>query len=224
MVGRKFGSLIAAAAIALTTVACAETDPGITTAVKGKLAADDTVKAYRIDVDTKNRVVTLNGAVDTARARARAIELAKATDGVTDVVDRLTVTPGATPTTGVDDKVQDAARDTARAADDKTDRAQAKTGDARDADKKTDRAQNKAGDTADRGGDAIGNAALTSAIKTKFLADTAISGLKIDVDSNNGVVTLTGTVPSAAEKTRALRVARATDGVKSVVDRLKVGK
>ncbi len=225
MFARKFGSLIAAAAIALSTFACAETDPGITTAVKGKLAADDTVKAYRIDVDTKNRVVTLNGAVDTARARARAIELAKATDGVTEVVDRLTVTPGATPTTGVDDKVQGAATDTPRAADDKTDRAQSKAGEAaRDADKKTDRAQNKAGDTSDRAGDAIGNAALTSAIKTKFLADTAISGLKIDVDSNNGAVTLTGTVPSAAEKTRAVRVARATDGVKSVVDRLKVSK
>ncbi|MBA2306220.1 MAG: BON domain-containing protein, partial [Acidobacteria bacterium] len=171
MFARKFGSLIAAAAIALSTFACAETDPGITTAVKGKLAADDTVKAYRIDVDTKNRVVTLNGAVDTARARARAIELAKATDGVTEVVDRLTVTPGATPTTGVDDKVQGAATDTPRAADDKTDRAQSKAGEAaRDADKKTDRAQNKAGDTSDRAGDAIGNAALTSAIKTKFLA------------------------------------------------------
>jgi hyperosmotically inducible periplasmic protein len=218
MFGRRFGSLVAAAAIALTTVACAETDPGITTAVKSKLAADDTVKSYRIDVDTKNRVVTLNGAVDTPRARERAVELAKATDGVTDVVDRLTVTPGVTPTTGVDDKVQGEAKEAARETDAKTDRAKDK------ADAKTDSAQKKAGDTADRAGDSIGNAALTSSIKTKFLADTAISGLSIDVDSNNGVVTLTGTVPSAAEKARALKVAKETEGVKRVVDRLKVGK
>lgn len=207
MVPKKLGCLLGAAVIAMTTIACAETDPGITTAVKSKLAADDTVKAYRIDVDTKDRVVTLNGAVDTPVARDRAIELARATDGVRNVVDQLTVTPGVTPTTGVDDKVQGEAKEAAR-----------------DADAKTDEAQKKAGDTADRAGDAAANAALTSKVKTKFLADTAISGLRIDVDSNNGVVTLTGTVPTAAEKDRALKVARETDGVKSVVDRLKVGK
>lgn len=207
MVVRKLGSFIGAVIIALTTLACSQSDPGITTAVKGKLAADDTVKSYRIDVDTRDRVVTLNGAVDTSRARERAIEIARATDGVRDVVDRLTVTPGATPTTGVDDKVQSEAADAARRAD-----------------AKTDDSQRKAGDVGDRVGDSTGNAALTAKIKTLFLADTNISGLRIDVDSNNGVVTLTGMVPSAAEKARALKVAREADGVKSVVDRLKVGK
>ena len=229
MFRKKLGSVLGAALIALTAVACAETDPGITTAVKSKLAADDVVKSYRIDVDTKEHVVTLSGAVDTPAARTRAVELARGTDGVRDVVDRLTVSPGATPTTGVDDKVQGAAAEAARDADRKTDDAQRKAGEKtdeakRDADRKTDDAQRKAGDAADGVGDAAANAALTSKVKTKFLADTAISGLRIDVDSNNGVVTLTGTVPTAAEKTRALQVARATDGVKSVVDRLKVGK
>ena len=218
MFGRKLSSLAGAALIALTAVACAETDPGITTAVKAKFAADDVVKAYRIDVDTKDHVVTLNGAVDTPAARTRAIELARATDGVRDVVDRLSVTPGATPTTGVDDKVQGEAREAAREADAKTDEAK------RDADRKVDEMQKKAGDATDRAGDAAANAALTSLVKTKFLADTSISGLRIDVDSNNGVVTLTGVVPTAAEKTRALKVARETEGVKSVVDKLKVGK
>ena len=207
MLGRRLVAFLGAGALALTTIACAQSDPGITTAVKGKLAADDTVKAYRIDVDTKDRVVTLNGAVDTPAARTRAVELARATEGVQQVVDQLTVTPGVTPTTGVDDKIQGEAREAARGAD-----------------AKTDAAQKKAGDTTDRAGNAVSNAALTSAVKTKFLADTDISGLKIDVDSSNGVVTLTGTVRSAAEKDRALKVARETDGVTSVVDRLKVGR
>lgn len=215
---RKLGSFLGALVVALTAVACAETDPGITTAVKTRLAADDVVKSYRIDVDTKDHVVTLSGAVDTSAARERAVTLARGTDGVRDVVDRLTVTPGATPTTGVDDKIQGEAREAARDADRKTDEAK------RDADRKADEVQKDAHDKTSKAGDAVSNAALTSAIKTKFLADDDISGLKIDVDSNNGVVTLTGTVPSAAEKTRALRVARETDGVKKVVDRLKVGK
>ncbi|MBA3641067.1 MAG: BON domain-containing protein [Acidobacteria bacterium] len=200
MFGKRIGTLLGAAVIAMTTIACSSTDPGLTTAVKSKLAADDTVKSYRIDVDTKEGVVTLNGAVDTAAARTRAVELARGTEGVRDVVDRLTVTPGTTPTTGVDDKVSGEGREAARDADANT------------------------GDTTDRAGDAVGDAALTTKVKTKFLADNDISGLKIDVDSNNGVVTLTGNVPTAAGKALALKVAKSTDGVKSVVDRLKVVK
>jgi osmotically-inducible protein OsmY len=63
---------------------------------------------------------------------------------------------------------------------------------------------------------------LTTKVKTKFLADERVSGLKIDIDSNNGVVTLTGTVSSAAEKNAAVALAKDTEGVKSVIDRLKV--
>jgi osmotically-inducible protein OsmY len=207
MFGKRIGSVLGAAAIAMMTVACSSSDPGLTTSVKSKLAADDTVKAYRIDVDTKDAVVTLNGAVDTPMARERAVELARGTEGVRDVVDNLTVTPGATPTTGVDDELQREAREAGREADDKT-----------------DEAQRKAGEAADQTGDAVSNAALTTKVKTKFLADDDVSGLKIDVDSNNGVVTLTGTVPTAAEKALALKLAKETDGVKSVVDRLTVGK
>ncbi len=79
-------------------------------------------------------------------------------------------------------------------------------------------------DTVGTAGSAAGDATLTAKVKAKFLADTSISGLKIDVDTKNDVVTLSGTVPTAAEKRHAVEVARATDGVKSVVDNLKVGK
>ncbi len=188
---------------ALLTVACAQSDPGITTAVKSKMAADDTVKSYRIDVDTKDRVVTLSGAVDTPQARERAIEIARGTDGVRDVVDRLTVTPGATPTTGVDDPLQDKAREAAR------------------------EGQEKAREGAESAKDAMpamDDATITGKVKTKFLGDTNVPGLQIDVDTKAGVVTLTGTVQTAAEKQRAVELAKTTDGVKSVVDRIKVDK
>jgi hyperosmotically inducible periplasmic protein len=229
-----------AIAVAALCFACAESDPGITTAVKAKLAADDAVKAYRIDVDTKDRVVTLTGAVDNSAARERAVQLARGTDGVNNVIDNLTVSPAATPTTGVDDPLQnkaadaatragDATRDAAGRAADATRDAAGRAGDAtRDAaaraGDKTDSAQRKAGDTADRVGEAATDAALTSAIKTKLLGDPNVSGLKINVDTNNAVVTLTGTVPSATEKARALELARETRGVKSVKDQLKVSR
>src|SRR5436190_296263 len=62
----------------------------------------------------------------------------------------------------------------------------------------------------------------TAAVKTKLLGDTKVSGMKIDVDTKDNVVTLTGTVNSAAEKTEALRLAKNTTGVKRVIDKLTI--
>ena len=66
----QWTSWIAALAVALSTVACGQTDAGITTAVKAKIAADDVVKAYQIDVDTERKAVTLTGTVDTPLRKA----------------------------------------------------------------------------------------------------------------------------------------------------------
>lgn len=208
---------LGAAAIAMLTVACAQTDPGVTTAVKAKLAADDTVKAYRIDVDTQDKVVTLKGEVDTPGARTRAVELAKATAGVRDVVDQLTVAAGVTPPGGLDDAAQAKVGEAAQTAEAKTGDAAKKTGDA------VDRAGTAVATAGEKAYDATADAAVTAAVKTKFLADTTIAGLKINVDTKDNVVTLSGTVASAAEKRRAVEVARGTEGVKKVVDHLKVG-
>jgi hypothetical protein len=97
---KAFLGAVSAVVLAFT-VACSQTDAGITTAVKSKLAADDTVKAYKVDVDTQNKVVTLSGDVDTAAQRDQAVLLARNTKGVTDVIDRLRVNPTAA-TSGVD--------------------------------------------------------------------------------------------------------------------------
>ena len=59
-------------------------------------------------------------------------------------------------------------------------------------------------------------------MKTKLLADTAVSGLKIDVDTKNGVVTLNGNVARKSEADRAMALARDTNGVKEVVKNLRV--
>jgi len=66
------------------------------------------------------------------------------------------------------------------------------------------------------------DAEITSAVKTKLMGDKAVAGLKIDVDTEKGVVTLTGPVNTAAEKAEALRLAKTTKGVASVVDKLTV--
>jgi osmotically-inducible protein OsmY len=71
---------------------------------------------------------------------------------------------------------------------------------------------------------ALANGALTGKIKAKITLDDTLKQSSISVDTTDGVVTLTGTVASEAQRTRALQLARETEGVKSVVDHLTVRK
>jgi hyperosmotically inducible protein len=66
-------------------------DAGITTAVKAKFAVDDVVKAFEIDVDTENGIVTLKGTVDSKVQSTRATEIAETVDGVKQVRNELIV-------------------------------------------------------------------------------------------------------------------------------------
>jgi hyperosmotically inducible protein len=207
-------SVFLSVASLVVAVGCAETDAGVTTAVKSKLAADDTVKAYQIDVDTADGVVTLNGAVETTAAKNQAVMLARQTDGVREVVDQLTVNPRAAGTAG---DLTDEAREAGRGVGEEARQGAEATKDA------AREARDEAGNAADRAGDVLSDAAITSGVKGKFLADTAVSGLKIDVDTKAGVVTLTGTVSTRAEADRAVALARETTGVTRVVNDLRVG-
>jgi len=66
-------------------------DGWITTKVKWFLTGDALLKGSNISVETKNRVVILTGTVKTDAGRKRAVELANDADGVSKVVDHLTV-------------------------------------------------------------------------------------------------------------------------------------
>ncbi|AGB79797.1 Osmotically-inducible protein Y [Pseudocitrobacter corydidari] len=66
-----------------------------------------------------------------------------------------------------------------------------------------------------------GDAATTSEVKAKLLADDIVPSRKVKVETTDGVVTLTGTVESKAQVERAESIAKAIDGVKSVENDLK---
>jgi len=177
-------SLISLCGAAVVVTACAQTDAGITTSVKSRLVTDDVVKARQIDVDTRDHVVTLSGEVNTTEEEQKALQIARSTKGVREVVDHISVGPAVahapapspeadrTPSEPLSDKITDAG--------------------------------------------------LTAAVKSKLLADPDTSGLRIDVDTKDKVVTLTGRVKSQAERGEALLIARDTEGVKSVNDRLTI--
>lgn len=66
-------------------------DGSTTARIKAKMALDDSVKALDISVDTDGSTVTLSGVVGNAAQRERALSLARETEGVTQVIDRLRV-------------------------------------------------------------------------------------------------------------------------------------
>lgn len=174
----RYQSLISLCGAALLATACAQTDAGVTTSVKARLAADDTVKARQIDVDTRDHVVTLTGEVNTVMEETTALQIARSTKGVREVIDQITV--AVAPVAGAD--------------------------------------RTSSEPLADR----LSDAGVTAAVKSKLLADPDTSGLSIDVDTKDKVVTLTGTVKSVAEKSEAVQIARNTDGVTGVNDQLTV--
>lgn len=69
---------------------------------------------------------------------------------------------------------------------------------------------------------AIDDTVITTSVKTAVLAEPGLSALKIEVDTKDGVVTLSGTVDSPELKTRATQIAQNTSGVRSVIDNLAV--
>jgi hyperosmotically inducible periplasmic protein len=82
---RKSGTVLAALAVMLLMVACQSTtgrtlgenidDTGTTAAVKAKLAAERISTLTRIDVDTNQGVVALNGTMQTEAMKARAEQI-----------------------------------------------------------------------------------------------------------------------------------------------------
>jgi hyperosmotically inducible periplasmic protein len=65
-------------------------------------------------------------------------------------------------------------------------------------------------------GEMIDDSAITTKVKTALLADAMVSGFAISVDTSRGVVSLTGIVNSAGERSRAIQIAQETGGVRRV--------
>jgi hyperosmotically inducible protein len=71
-------------------------------------------------------------------------------------------------------------------------------------------------------GNTIDDATITGRVKTAMLNDAEVAGLKIDVDTFKGVVTLSGAVKSRAEADKAVAIARRTPGVSDVKSTLQI--
>jgi hyperosmotically inducible protein len=71
-------------------------------------------------------------------------------------------------------------------------------------------------------GQNVDDTTITTTVKTKLAAEKGSSLTRVSVDTNRGVVQLTGVVTSAADRTKAEQVARGVGGVKNVVNNLQI--
>jgi hyperosmotically inducible protein len=71
-------------------------------------------------------------------------------------------------------------------------------------------------------GETIDDATITTRVKTALLNDPDVGGLRIDVDTFRGVVTLSGAVKTTGERDKATAIARRIDGVKDVKSTLQI--
>lgn len=176
----KFARLAVVGLAALSGIAAAATDTRktageaiddavVTTRVKAALFGDSTTKARKIDVETEQGIVQLNGFVDSAAEKTQAAKLARGVDGVKEVRNNLDV--------------------------------RSATGSA---------------------GRAVDDATLTAKVKTALADSPAAKARQVNVETQGGVVQLSGFVDSAAAKAEAARIAGNVQGVQTVENRIDV--
>jgi osmotically-inducible protein OsmY len=230
----------------------------ITTKIQAQYFVDPDVKPWNVDVTTTSEgVVELSGEVDSAEAKAEALRIARETEGVTRVEDRLRVRTDQ-PGTGDPDRAEVDTSDPWLTA-----KIRAKyflDGDVKALDvnvttedgvvtlrgtvdsemarrhavaiaRNTDGVRDVRDELAVGGEEPRGTSGrivsgvedpwITTKIQSKYFLEPDVKGRSIDVDTKNGVVTLSGSVASAAERELAERIARETEGVARIVNQLK---
>jgi len=87
---RTYAGIVAVLAC-LASAGCAATDDTLTKAVQDRLASDQIVRGYHLDVKTEQKVVSVSGSVDTSVAKDQALAIARGTSGVAEVRDHIAV-------------------------------------------------------------------------------------------------------------------------------------
>ena len=238
----------------------------ITTKIQAQYFATPDVKGRNIDVTTNpDGQVTLAGEVETEAERQAAVRIARDTEGVRDVVDRLRRTADTTAAAGnrpaadrTDDDVNlgdpwitvkieskyfldnevkgrnidvttengivtlEGEVETAAEKRQAVLLAQSTEGvtDVRDQLRIVAPADEREADRP--AAEAVSDEWIEAKIQSKYFLATDLKNTDIEVEASKGVVTLTGQVQTAADKRTAEEIARETDGVRNVVNRIEI--
>jgi osmotically-inducible protein OsmY len=237
MEGKMKSILLGALAIAITTnvgVAMAnDNDDRLEDRIEARFNHDAKLKGHEVRVDVEDGVATLKGKVPDQAHKVRAERLARVA-GVTKIDNKIDIDTDATK-----DRIEDSARMEKKRIEDRAEKAKDRV------DERADRAKDRLDANAkraehpdtdrhvvverpnqpknDSAGDEVTDTWITTKVKAQFIGVDALKGSDISVDTNqNGVVTLTGTVPTERARAKAIDLVRNTKGVRKVVDEMKL--
>ncbi len=159
-------------------------------------------------IDTRDRSVA-NAAANTRDAAATA---AQKTENMAESAVQKTRNAAAV----VADKTERVVDRVADRADAATDRAAVKT------DRAGERIADKTGDVAARTGKVVADTVITTKVKADLFKEPELSAMAIHVETEKGVVMLSGFVDSKADAEKAVRLAKSVDGVTQVKSAIKV--
>jgi osmotically-inducible protein OsmY len=170
------------------------TDSDLENSVKARIMADAQLKAVNLDVD--------------ADAETNQVTLSGTVDSQPLRTKAVDLAKSAKPGLIITDKIDVKPREVSR-----TEYTEDQARQARESAKSV----------GDKIGDTLDDAWIHTKIVSKLVANATTPERKINVDVVNNVVTLRGNVDTAEQKAEAARIAKDTDGVKSVNNQLKVG-
>jgi osmotically-inducible protein OsmY len=179
-----------------------------------KRISTSNLKKYGIKTSVTNGVATLTGTVATEADRRKATQLATM-PGIARVDNQLIVDLAApTGTAGT-------LKSDAKKGAEKTKEGAEKVGE------KTKEGAEVVADKTKEGlsktGEVITDSWITTRVHSKFIDEDLLKGSDINVDTKDHIVTLKGTVMSAAGRARAVEQAKEVEGVHRVIDQLVIG-
>jgi hyperosmotically inducible protein len=170
-----------------TTTTASADDQKIKSEVKDRIDKDDSLDSAKIDVESDNAVVSLNGTVNSRAQEEQALVIAQNVPGVRTVRSHL-----------------------------KMEATEGSSGAGSQGSEAGSNLSERAKETGEKVEEAVSDAGITTKVKMKFAEDSQVSALNIDVTTKDGVVSLKGDVKSQAEADRAIELTRTVDGVRSV--------
>jgi len=175
----------------------ARSDTAIKAELKAKLLSDSQLSGWKTKIDVNNGIVTMSGTVATEDVKKKAGMLAETVAGVKEIRNDIAVEGAARERTAMDDDVEEAGRE---------------------ADQKKPEMEKE---TKEKGAE-MSDDALAKKIEAKYMTEAQLKGCDVQVQVKKGAATLTGSVRSEEQRQMAERIARQTEGVKEVKNKLEV--
>jgi osmotically-inducible protein OsmY len=179
-----------------------KTQKSLSDQIEDRFEKDTTLKNHNLKASVDGKVATLTGTVETEAQKEHAGRLAHVT-GITSVENRITLGP---VDKGVAQKTEDKVKEGI---------GKGVSG--------AGKGVQAAGDGLSKAGNEVTDASILSSVKSRLAGEELLKGSDINVDCDQRVVTLKGTVSSQAGRDRAVELARSTKGVERVVNSLVIG-